>query len=184
MATATNYFNLFNKVLYENRIGVNILNRAKLVTIKSISNSTLFTPYIIQEGERPEDIAETYYGSTTYFWIVLLANNITNVFEDWPKTESVLYEYILQKYGSIEYATSTAHHYETADGIYVNDSRMISTSLVNDITDSLDYWDGTTSKKITYFDYETNLNDKKKIINLIKAEYKNQLVKELQNLFR
>lgn len=180
---ATNYFNVFNRLVFDNKLAINLLNRANLVSLSESVIDNITIPYLVKDGERPEEIAEDYYGSTTFFWIILYMNNIKNIYEDWPKSDNVLYEYIKQKYGSIEYALTQVHHYEDAAGNVINKDRIISTALTNDITDGLDYWDGSETKRVTYFEYETNLNDQKRVIKLLRPEYKSQIFKEFQNIF-
>lgn len=176
---ATNFFINFKKVLYNGRLATNIMNRAKLSDLNVITSSKVYFPYLIKDGERPEDIAERYYGATNYFWIILLANNIKNIYEDWPKTSDVLNDYITEKYGSVDYAQRTVHHYEDSLGNYIN-----STEEIVEQDPNIDYWDGTELRKISIFDYEVDKNDKKRIINLIRSDYTNQLLTEFQNIFK
>ena len=39
-----------------------------------------FEKYTIQNNERPEQIADKVYGNVNYDWVVLLVNNIINIF--------------------------------------------------------------------------------------------------------
>jgi hypothetical protein len=67
--------------------------------IKNVStNPLVFLPYTIRDGERPEDIAQFYYGSTDYVWLVYLSNNIVDPYHQWPKSENELNDYIIAKY--------------------------------------------------------------------------------------
>lgn len=175
---ATNYFRNFNKIVYNDRVSCNVLNRAKITNLGVITTSKIYFPYLIKDGERPEDIAEQYYGSTSFFWIILLANNIKNIYEDWPKTDDVLYQYIANKYGSIQNAQLNVHHYEDSLGNIINSS-----ADVVEIDPNIDYWDGSELNRVTNFEYEVDNNDRKRNINLIRSEYKGQILKEFQNLF-
>lgn len=177
--SATNFFVNFNKILYNDRVATNIMNRAKISDLGVITTSKIYFPYLVKEGERPEDIAEEYYGSTSYFWLILLTNNVRNIYEDWPKTNDVLNLYIEEKYGSVEYALRTVHHYEDSLGNYINASIDVVEQDPN-----IDYWDGTENKKISIYEYEVDINDKKRIINLIRSDYKQQILKEFQNIFK
>jgi hypothetical protein len=67
--------------------------------IKNVStNPLVFLPYTIRDGERAEDIAQFYYGSTDYVWLVYLSNNIVDPYHQWPKSENELNDYIIAKY--------------------------------------------------------------------------------------
>ena len=168
---STTYFQLFNKTTNYGIIITNLLNRAEVRTADLITKTKIYAPYLIKDGETPEDIAERYYGSTTYFWIILYANNIRNIYEDWPSSQLQLDEYIIDKYKSIEYALGAIHHYEDSDGDWVNNID-IATGVTTNYT------------AVTIYDYETNINEKKRRINLIDVIYKTQLVKEFQTIFK
>ena len=50
--------------------------------------------------ERPEDIAEYYYGSTDYTWLVYMSNNILDPYHQWPMAEADFINYLIEKYGA------------------------------------------------------------------------------------
>jgi hypothetical protein len=58
----------------------------------------LFLPYTIKEKQKPEDIAYYYYGSVDDTWIVLLCNNITDPYTQWPLDEDLFNKYFISKY--------------------------------------------------------------------------------------
>lgn len=163
---STNYFKKFGYINYNYNVITNLLKRFELINLGTLLNSKIYLPYLISEGETPENIALAYYGDTSYFWMVLLPNNIRNVYEEWPRSQEVFDEYIVEKYGSLDYAKSVVDHYEDNEGNWVSNT--------NDLT---------TSTGITIYDYENILNEKKRIINLIRVEYKNQLEKEFKKIF-
>ena len=99
-----------NKV--EDRVTVkNIFKRSKLRG--DVDQSiTAFNYYYIKEGYRPDMVAEELYDDSELDWVVLTANNIINVRDQWPLSHNDLYNHILEKYGS-EVNTLGIHHYET-----------------------------------------------------------------------
>lgn len=85
-----------------------------------IENLTYFTKYNIVGDERPDQIAEKFYGDVTLDWVILLANNIINVRNEWPLDSNSFNNYLESKYENIY----DIHHYETreirtSDGIVV-----------------------------------------------------------------
>lgn len=91
----------------------NIFKRPKLRT--DIANAiTGFTYYQIRDGERPDQIAEKFYNNAELDWVVLITNNITNVYNEWPLDNDSLYKYMIDKYGSEE-KLGEIHHYETVE---------------------------------------------------------------------
>jgi hypothetical protein len=166
--SATNYFSFFPVKTQDEYLITHLLARAKVNDVLNSTQSKLFIPYTIMDGDRPESIAEEYYGSTTYFWVVLYVNNIKNIYEDWPKTTEVLNEYIIGKYNSIEYAQNAVKYFEDENGLIIPESE----------------WDGTLSRRISCFDYEVLLNDAKRNIYLVRQEYKDRITKEFRTIFR
>ncbi len=57
------------------------------------------TKYMVQSGETPEQISEKKYGSTDWYWTILLLNNIIDVYNDWPLSDYELDKSIENKYG-------------------------------------------------------------------------------------
>lgn len=168
MAQATNYFSFFPQKIQDAYVITNLLARAKMRTVVNLTQSKIFIPYTIQEGERPETIAENMYGTTSYFWMVLYINDIRNIYEDWPKTAAVLDDYIIDKHRSLEYAQSTVHHFENTDGQWIQESE----------------WNGLASTRITLYDWEVKNNEDKRQIFLVRSEYVSRLAKEFKEIFR
>ena len=81
------YFENFPKFRYQfsnNRT----IRMADIFRSVKLSKQTLDTPeafeyYILQDGDRPESIAEKYYGSVDYYWLVLLSNDIIDINTEW-----------------------------------------------------------------------------------------------------
>ena len=84
------FFNAFPRMLYdlsgkgENyQVVTDIFRRVKIRN-KIKDNISLLDKYDVFEGERPEDVAYKAYGSTDYFWVITLLNNIVNRYYDAP----------------------------------------------------------------------------------------------------
>ena len=96
------YFRAFPNVEYRftdkvSKIYKNISLRPTVVKELFGSPSNLES-YSVQDGETPETIAFDRYGEVTFHWVIMLANNVHNLYNDWPKTEKVLNQYIIEKY--------------------------------------------------------------------------------------
>jgi hypothetical protein len=179
--SGTNYFSYFPTVTYQDvtgksKIAIDVFKRAKMVNMRNIIQSSTFYKYTIQDGERPEDIADRYYGDTQYYWIILYANEILNVPAQWPRSYRQFEKYIISKYGSVEYAanrTSEAsiHHYEDEDGNWITKKTWLDQGAVD-------------SRAITIYDYEYNLNEDKREIVIVRAEYLVQIITEMNNIFK
>ena len=78
------------------------------------SVDTLISPYIIKNGERPDQISYNEYGDEQYYWVILQINDIIDYYTEWPLSQYELDRMIIRKYGSLEVSEQT-HHYETIE---------------------------------------------------------------------
>ena len=75
---------------------------------------TLYSPYNIKNGQRPEQISQEMYGDEQFYWIILQVNNIVDYYSEWPLSELELSEFVNEKYGGSSGA-GKVHHYETVE---------------------------------------------------------------------
>lgn len=93
----TKYFESFPIIEYNGR-RVKDITRRNNFTRNVSNNPYLYMPYTIQDGERAEDIAQFYYGSVDYIWLVYLANQIVDPYLEWPLDEYNFNQYLIKKY--------------------------------------------------------------------------------------
>jgi hypothetical protein len=91
------YFENFPIIEYEGRRVRDISRRSNFVRAVS-NNPYLYYPYTVSEGERAEDIANFYYGSVDYVWLVYMANNIIDPYHEWPMDPQTFNDYLVEKY--------------------------------------------------------------------------------------
>lgn len=94
------YFESFPKINYEGYKVKDITRRNSFSQLVA-NNPMLYMPFTIKEGERPEDIANYYYGSTDYTWLVYMSNNIIDPYHQWPMAEADFNNYLIEKYGDV-----------------------------------------------------------------------------------
>lgn len=87
-----------------------------------------FTKYNVIGNERPDQIAEKFYGDSTLDWVILLSNNIQDVRSEWPLDNQSFDRVMLEKYGSYENLYAT-HHYETVEVKNSNDVVVLPAGL-------------------------------------------------------
>jgi hypothetical protein len=92
------YFENFPTIDYEGQKVKDITRRSSFTEFVS-ANPMLYLPFTIKEGERPEDIANYYYGSTDFTWLVYMSNNIIDPYHQWPMAEQDFNNYLTAKYG-------------------------------------------------------------------------------------
>jgi len=124
----------------------NLFRRAK-IRDDFFQNATTFTKYKIVGEERPDQVAEKVYGSSTYDWVVLISNNILNIRTEWPLSDAEFSNYLERKYTEAELAS--AHHYETT---LVTDSRgkmIVPAGKIIDSNFTISYYDDQVKTSTT-----------------------------------
>jgi hypothetical protein len=145
---------------------------------------TIFNKYQIADGSRPDTIAEEIYGSSEYDWVVLISAGITRIRDEWPLSDSQLYEYAENIYGG---ELNGIHHYETVE---VRDSQnrlILPAGKVVDSNFSIPDPNKRENKivpviGVTNYQHEVRLNDKKRTIYVLKPIYLQQILNETRNL--
>jgi hypothetical protein len=194
----SNYFrqlpNLDYPSLLNDRVSsddtVRVKNLFRRVKIRDdyFSNFLSHTKYNILGDERPDNVAEKLYGSPDLDWVVLLANNIIDIKNDWPMTQYDLNTYLTKKYTEDELVK--VHHYETTEFRDLNNRLIVPAGKVVDENFSIQYLKGsqvvteTPVKSVSYFEWELQRNDDKRTINIIKEEYVGTIVEEFQEITR
>jgi hypothetical protein len=94
------YFTYFPIIDYQGKQIRNITNRSK-IRDEILSDPFIYLPYTVIDGEKPETIAQSYYGSVDDTWLVLLANNMTDPYYDWPLSDEEFDQYFIEKYSEL-----------------------------------------------------------------------------------
>ncbi len=191
-----------NKI--EDRVTVkNIFKRSKLRT--DVDQAiTAFNYYYIQDGYRPDMVAEEIYDDSELDWVILTANNIINIRDQWPLGHNDLHNHIVEKYGS-ETNILGVHHYETIkiideynrvilDGGSEVDANFTFTFVgtVSSTTGGLIKvkFGGSSANTITpvaaitNYDYETKLNEEKRKIKILKPQFLSVFITDHQNIMK
>ena len=98
------YFDNFATVEYqfdESGIGRDIKNLSQYSTIitKNVDNIAFYSYYNIQDGERPDSVSQTLYGTPDYYWTFFIVNSeLQNYWHDWPKSSEALRNYAEAEY--------------------------------------------------------------------------------------
>ena len=149
----------------------NIWRRAQIL-VEYKSQVTLFTEENVRDGERPEDVATRLYRNPFYNWTILVINDITDVYSQWPKSVIQLQNFINDKYDN---PMGTKHHVTTEvkdnnDNIIVPAGKVVASNY------QISYYNGSTTvtatpvASVTNATYETELNSKKQNIQVVKPE--------------
>ena len=152
----------------------NILRRVKLRSGLR-TGSFLFDAYDVKEGERPEDIAYRVYGDTELHWVILMTNNITDRYYQWPLTQPQFQEHLKDKYGAGN--EDATHHYEITQTSGPTTSRDYS-HMVECNSDE------TNPTIISNREYENRKQDEYRQIRLLDPRFIDSFIEEFDNLIR
>lgn len=120
-------FNLYPKVSYkideyDYLKAIDITNSIRIREYIKNYRGISYEPYFVKDGEKPDLVAYKLYGDATLDWIVLLANNIYNIYEEWPRDNKELENYITEKYGSLMSSLSTVKYYYDKEGNIIDET--------------------------------------------------------------
>ena len=189
----------------------NIFRRSKLFDFLQ-GNVTLFNKYVINDGDRPDTIAEKLYGDSELDYIIVLVAGITNITHEWPLQDYQIYDYTLNKYGS-EAKMNDIHHYETfeikdsqnrtilpAKLIVDKDFKMDGSALRfptnrftlisqqgNQLLDDKDEYTVATdniARPVTNYEFEIQTNEDKRDINVLRESYIQTFINDLRDVVR
>ena len=197
---ARNYFKYIPDFDYVSRLSkaqnisdyIRVKNLFKRTKISEVifKDLTYFTKYQIIGDERPDNIAFKVYGDSNLDWMIMLANNIICLQDEWPLEHKSFYNFLLQKYNS-DAGIDSVHHYETQEVKNSQEKVIVPKGLEVNETFSITYYDsglGTEqiatgiTDAITNKEYEERINDNKRNIFLIKPRFVGLIIEEMENV--
>ena len=171
----------------------NLFRRVK-VREDLFANFMQFDKYKIIGDERPDNVAQKVYDNDDLDWVILLSNNIVDLNNEWPLTQFQLNEFLNEKYSPQELVS--IHHYETLELRDNKNQLILPAGIVVDENFNLEYLsggqvrstnslvDGRPVKAVTFYDYENDLNDKKRNINVLKPELLGIFIRDFERIMK
>jgi len=177
------YFSRFPMMTYDvagnknYKLLPDILRRVKLRSGLR-SSSFMFEKYDVKDGENPEDVAFKWFGDPEYHWVILMTNNVTDRYYQWPLSQPQFQEHLTDKYGLAN--IDAVHHYEKT-----TDSGRTSSNGPNDYSHLVECnSDDGDPVIISNRQYEQRKQDGYRQINLLDKRYLNAFVSEFENLIK
>ena len=154
-----------------------------------INNLALHTKYKIEGDDRPDNVAFDFYGNSNLDWLVLTCNNIVNIQSEWPLLQNDFDRYLLDKYGTYE-KLNEIHHYKTQEIKNSKDVVIVPEGLQCASNYTVTYYDYYTDREVivlskdcttavTNYEYESEKEDEKRNIFLLKPKYLNVIRNDL-----
>ena len=151
----------------------------------------VFEKYQIRGDDRPDNVAFDVYQDSKLDWLILACNNILNIQTEWPMRQSDFDRFMLEKYGSYDTLFNGVHHYETTEirdgsgvvmmkaGLRVGETFPFSyTDTKSDVVFTL----SNISTPVTNYEYESQLEDDKRNIFILKARYLNIVRDDMEEM--
>ena len=171
----------------------NLFKRGKLRE-DIFQETTFFEQYQIQGDDRPDNVAQKVYGDASLDWVVLLSNNIINLYEEWPLPQASFDDYILEKYNmDWDKVYNGIHHYESNEVTNSQGVVIFPKGVRVGAGQSVSYFDEVDNQQVTVnpvsngilnYDYERDLNDDKRNIFLLKGMYLNIVYDDIEKMMR
>ena len=159
---------------YDYQVVKNIFKRA-VVRDDIFDEITAFTKYSVQGDERPDQVAYQFYNDSGLDWVVLSTNNIIHVRDEWPMGNQDFLTYLNAKYTDAE--LSNIHHYETkiirdSSGTLIQpEGKTVPAGYTVNFLDNGVLRSESSLTSFSFLEHETNLNDDKRNINILRTEY-------------
>ena len=175
------YFSQFEQGYYDlkgdgkEKLVTDLMTRVK-VREKVIDEASLYDKYDVPSGERPEDTAFKHFGSSQYHWVILMTNNITDAYYEWPMSEQTFETFLIDKYAE----PGAIHHYEVSQS-----SGRTSAQGPDDYSYLVEVnSDATGAQSVSNREYEQRLQDERRQIQLLNPSYLNTFLDEFNELVR
>ena len=175
------FFSQFPKLIYDiagngnRKVLPDIFRRIKIRS-KIKDNFALLDRYDVENGETPETVAYKVYGSTDYWWVVCLMNNIVDRNHDWPKSYQAFETYVNDKYDN----PAGIHHYEK-----LQSSGHITTEGPADFDHYVEVnSDDPAAQSVSNYEYEQRLEDQRRQIKILNPSYLPTFLDEFRKLIR
>ena len=175
------YFKKFPKMIYDMKNDGNykllpdILRRVKQRNaIKD--GQFVFDNYDVKDGEKPEDIAYKWFGDAELHWVILMTNNVTDRYYEWPMNQVQFQTMLEDKYSNPD----GIHHYEIT-----RDSGRTTGQGPNDYSYLVECNSDTANAvSVSNREYEEREQDRKRSIRLLNQRYLSDFLEEFDKLIQ
>ena len=147
------------------------LLRRVAIRSKVRSNVLVFDTYDVKQGETPEMLADKLYNDPELHWVILLINDITDRYHQWPMNNNQFLTYLNDKYSNVD----ATHHYEISQ---VSGDTTIKINIGSDNTEH------SGASIVTNREFEEERQDELRKIRLLNPIYIEPFVAEYQKIMK
>ena len=170
---------------YDYQVVKNIFKRAVLRD-DIFDEVTAFTKYSVQGDERPDQVADQFYNDSGLDCVILATNNIVHVRDEWPMGNQDFLTYLNAKYTEAQLAN--IHHYETkiirdSSGTLIQpEGKTVPAGYTVNFLDNGSLRSESSLTSFSFLEHETNLNDAKRNINILRSEYLSLFLEDMSEI--
>ena len=136
----------------------------------------VFDNYDVKDGEKPEDIAYKWFGDAELHWVILMTNNVTDRYYEWPMNQVQFQTMLEDKYSNPD----GIHHYEIT-----RDSGRTTGQGPNDYSYLVECNSDTANAvSVSNREYEEREQDRKRSIRLLNQTYLSDFLEEFDKLIQ
>jgi hypothetical protein len=187
------YFRDLDKITY--RFLINGKEEENVITNIAIKNiikdiattdGNAYYKYFWEDTDRPDIVADRYYGSVDFWWVVMYANNTFDVYEDFPKGRTELVRFVDEKYkddalangyqSGIDYARQEIKHVVDSNGNIIAKS-LEEAALINNFGRQIELGN---LFEVTFFEFEDAENEARREVELLDNRLLQKFVSEFQ----
>jgi hypothetical protein len=150
-----------------------------------LQNATIYYPYTIKNGQRPDIVSFIMYKTVDYDWLLLMFNSMLDPYYSWPLFYDEFNAFLEDKYGSVEASTQQIYQYQK---IVRNWTKLYDGTILPEKTLVIDETTynslpATNRKLVFAYDYEHDLNESRRQIQIIDSVYIPQIMQEKAKIF-
>ena len=170
---------------YDYQVVKNIFKRA-VIRDDIFNEITAFTKYSVVGDESPDQVAYQFYNDSGLDWVILATNNIIHVRDEWPMGNQDFLTYLNGKYTEAELAN--IHHYETkiirdSSGTLIQpEGKRVPAGYTVNFLDNGTLRSESSLTSFSFLEHETNINDNKRNINVLKGPYLNLFLENIEDI--
>jgi len=120
--------------------------------------------------------------------LILLSNNVINPINEWPLDQGAFNEYLDRKYGVDQ--IYNVHHYETTEVYTADNQKLLDSGFEVDQDFQFSFYDFSQFlqrtvnpvRSVSNFEYETRIQNEKRNIYVVKKEFINIVINDLQRI--
>ena len=175
------YFSKFPQGNYDlagngnQKLVTDLMRRVK-VRSKIVNEASLYDKYDVPSGEKPEDTAFKHFGDPELHWVILLTNNITDRYYDWPLSFQDFETFITDKYANPD----GIHHYEVTTS-----SGRTTGNGPDDYSHKIEVNETEAgAESVSNYEYERREQDRKRQVKLLDPRYLPMFLEEFERLIR